>query len=425
MSISRRNFLKYAGGLAAAVSAPSLLFTMQANAAIIPNPRKLVVLTLNGGYDGLNLAIPIDSAQYSLYQGYRPGIGIPMANILPFGTDAAGYQFGLHPAMSSIMPYMGNLALFPATHTGPQSNRSHFYQEDLIDAGLHTDTAGYPSGYNKGWLGRYFDAKYTTPPEGVIAQDFAPGHSHFSKGDTFVLGVSDPSNLALGTSTATSNSIWADIHSRQDPAAMSGYAGDYARQQESLFAVIDRVQTTVNFGRIPSVTYPTTKIGSDFNKAADMLATLPELESIHVMQDGYDTHASQGGVTGNQANLFQAMSDALAAFYADLSALGLAYDVMVVIKSEFGRTVRQNQTNGTDHGQATCWMAFGGSVAGGVYGNYPGIEAANLDGGNWLMPTIDYRDILSEAFGQFLGSSTPDAYFPGYAGATNPLGFVI
>ncbi len=432
MSVSRRNFLKYAGGLAAAASVPSLLFTMKANAAINANPKKLVILTLNGGNDGVNTVIPIDSAQYALYQTYRPSISIPLADILPFGANAAGMQFGLHPAMASLMPYMGNLALFPATHTGSNSNRSHFYQEDLIDAGLHTQTATEPGGYAKGWMGRYFDGKYASQPEGVIAEDLAPGHSHFYKGNTFVLSVGDPSNLALGTDASTSNNIWMDIHGRQNSAQMSGYAGAYAYQQESLFASIDRVRS-VNFLRTPGVPYPTRttaggtvytpKLSSDFNKAADMLAVLPELESIHIMQDGYDTHANQGGVTGSQANLLSLMSDSLAAFFADLTSMGMANDVMVVVKTEFGRTVKQNQTNGTDHGQASCWMAFGGAVRGGVHGGYAGLD--NLDANDWLRPMVDYRDILSEMLGRFMGATTSNAFFPSYGGATSPLGFVI
>lgn len=427
MTVSRRNFLKYAGGLAAAAGVPSLLFTVNANAAINPNPKKLVVLTLNGGNDGLNMVIPIDADQYALYQGYRPIIGIPMANILPIGANASGRQFGFHPAMASLMPYLDKLALFPTAHTGPASNnQSHFYQQDLINAGLHKNNPTPTDG--RGWVGRYLDAKYASQPEGVVAQDFAVAQPLlFRTESTFVFASSDPASLALGTDATTSSSMWADILARQNPEQMGGYAGTYASRQESLKAAIDRVGA-VNFLRSTSAVYPTTGIGNDFNKAADMLVALPELESIHIIQGGYDTHSNQGGVTGSQATLLTRMSDALAAFYADLSSLGMANDVIVVVKSEFGRTTAENTqdaTAGTDHGEATCWMAFGGAVRGGVYGGFAGLELSNLATGRYLMPMVDYRDILSEVMGRFMASSTPNAYFPGYAGAATPLGFIL
>lgn len=435
MAISRRNFLKFAGGLGAAAALPSLSFTMKANAAPVPVAKKLIVLTLNGGCDGLNLCIPTDPDQFTLYQGYRTRIGIPQANVIPFGTDWGNRQFGLHPAMSSIMAYQDKLALFPATHTGSLSNRSHFVQEDLIDDGLYTGISGNNDG--KGWLGRAIETKHPLQPEGVIMQDFSPGHSHFMAGNTFVLAVSNPSNISnLGVST--SDTIWADVHRIQDPDA-SGYAGMYAHQQEQLFAVIDRVKTSVNFNRVVTsgIAYPANSthgsayayLGTNFKRAADMLLTLPELESLHIMQDGYDTHKSQGSVTGHQERLFRAMSDALVALYADLGAVNPALrdNVVVVVKTEFGRTVRDNADGGTDHGQASCWMAFGGSVIGGVYGNYPGLEPANLEGNNWLKPTIDYRDILSELLGpKFLGLSqtNANASFPGYQEPATRLNFL-
>jgi uncharacterized protein (DUF1501 family) len=146
-------------------------------------------------------------------------------------------------------------------------------------------------------------------------------------------------------------------------------------------------------------------------------------------QGGYDTHTDQGGIVGQQANILKTMADSMAALYADLANHdpALNSNVAVVVMSEFGRTVHQNQDAGTDHGQATSWMVFGGGIRGGVYGRYPGLEAANLEANDWLRTTIDYRDIFSELVGpKFLGASTAqaNALFPGYTGATNPLNFV-
>ena len=205
MDANKRKFLKMTGALAASMSIPilsSFPFGLRAATTITPNRRKLVILHLDGGNDGVNTVIPINAAQYALYQSMRPDIYIPLANILPFGFDVSGTQFGLHPAMASLMQYQSNLALFPATHTGVNSNRSHFFQHDMLDAGLFTGGPTTPD--QKGWLGRYLDNKYITQPGGIIAQDFAGGDQFLLDGNTFVLKFTDPARQDLGAgSTAT------------------------------------------------------------------------------------------------------------------------------------------------------------------------------------------------------------------------------
>lgn len=429
MAFSRRNFLKGAGGLAAAMALPSLGFSFKANAGSTSNPKKIVVLTLMGGNDGLNTAIPIDATQYALYQSMRANIHIPQASVLPFGFDASGVEFGLHPGMASLMAFQDKLALFPSTHTGAGANRSHFYQHDLIDAGLANGTSSMGDG--RGWLGRFLEAKYPSQPTTLVAQDFAMGQLHFLRGNTFVLTLNHPENPDLGApSDAISDAIWADIQYRRT-SGLNDYTRHYKHSQDNFFNILSQLQANTNFNRLPDpgAMYPSTQLGREFKYAADMLLSQPSLEVVHIMQNGYDTHSSQGAVTGNQRNLLQDMADSLVAFYTDLGAWDPAVrdNLVVVMQSEFGRTVRENVGGGTDHGQGTCWMAFGSPVVGGVYGSYPGLEPENLDGGNWLTPTIDYRDVLYEILGPgHLGASTATAQasFPGYAGPGTPLNFI-
>ncbi|MFK5892202.1 MAG: DUF1501 domain-containing protein [Pseudomonadota bacterium] len=434
MNNKRRAFLKNASSLAVSMCLPMSFISTKVNAAIPSNPKKLIVLTLMGGNDGINMAIPIDATQNALYQLLRTtpsgvnDIAIPLSETLPFGFDAGGIEFGLHPAMANLIPLKDKLALFPSTHMGVNSNRSHFLQHDLYDAGLHTDD-GTTNVDQKGWLGRYFDTKYqSVVPEGVIAQDFAVGQLALMKGQTFTLGLANPSNIDLGAgSEAASDMIWQDIKGLNDPTA-TNYQGLYAGEQDKLFKVFDRLKG-VNFAP-PTAAYPTmnngnlTGLASDFSRAASMIKQLPEVEVIHILQGGYDTHNKQGGSTGSQANLFANLADTLAAFYDDLGLF--QNDVVVITQTEFGRTAKQNENGGTDHGQASCWMAFGGPVKGGVYGSYPGLETANMDSGRYLKPTIDYRDIFSEVLGaKHLGSASPNSVFPNYGGATIPLDFLI
>ena len=432
MDNSRRKFLKGAGALTASMFLPMQFAMRSAHAAVTGN-KKLVMLNLHGGNDGLNLAIPTEASQYALYQGYRPTIHIPMADILPFGTDASGLDFGLHPSMAALSSHFDKLAVFPATHTSVgtfAANRSHFHQMDLYGAGLSGANPLSPDG--KGWVGRYFDKRYPVQPGGIIGQDFTSGvHGTFT-GNTFLLQLADPTNVDLGAATkAASDAVWNDIRdiSGADPAS---YAGKYGAKQVTLFdEVLAKLETDVDFTRPANATYPNS-LGVNFKRAADMIIDLPELEVIHISQGGYDTHKDQGAEVGTQATRLKNWADAIAAFYADLDAVdpALRSNVVVAVQTEFGRTIKENGNFGTDHGNASCWMVFGDSVQGGVYGSYPGLEPENLNGGNWLQPTIDYRDIFSEVISSHLGYDHRDVngkslVFPEYTAATNPLGFII
>jgi uncharacterized protein (DUF1501 family) len=247
--------------------------------------------------------------------------------------------------------------------------------------------------------------------------------------------MSDPSNVYLGASGAITDDIWADTKDISD-AQPGTYAGDFKAKQVKLFdEILARLESEVDFTRTANATYPG-GVGTNFKRAADMLLDLPELEVMHISLGGFDTHTDQvansGGVpdplAGRQADLFTSLSQAIAAFYDDLSVADpvLRSNIIVTVQTEFGRTVRENANFGTDHGNASCWMAFGDNVQGGVYGSYPSIDAANLNGGNWLMPTIDYREIFTEVLGPaHMGLVHPELAFPGYTLPANPLGFVV
>lgn len=440
MDHSRRKFLKGAGVLAASAMLP-LQFSMR-NAHAVTGNKKMIVFNFHGGNDGLNLAVPIKRAgdltdtQYELYQGYRPTIQIPKADLLGVGADAGGMEFGLNPAMAALQPHFDKLAIFPATHSSTgtfNANRSHFYQMDMFGAGITGSHNARIATDEKGWVGRYFDNRYTGQTSGIVGQDFTSAVHATFKGSTFLLNLKDPSNVALGApSESQANQIWDDIKHISDPDAGS-YAGRYKAEQVALNDEVLPRLDSVNFNRAANASYPAGGLGTNFKRAADMLLGLPELEIIHINLGGFDTHIDQGDGAeaingmGRQASRFKMIAESVAALYDDIGMVdsALRSDIVVTFQTEFGRTIRENGSFGTDHGHASCWMAFGDSITGGVYGNYPGIEPENLNGGNWLRPTIDYRDIFSEVLSSHLGHTDANSTFPGYAGATNPLNFVV
>jgi uncharacterized protein (DUF1501 family) len=115
-----------------------------------------------------------------------------------------------------------------------------------------------------------------------------------------------------------------------------------------------------------------------------------------------------------ETNLRQ-LGDALAAFVRDLGPR--AADVVLVAATEFGRTVRQNGTNGTDHGHASVAFVLGGGVRGGrVHGRWPGLRDDQLYEGRDLAVTTDLRSILAAAVAAQLGARHVDKLFPGFSG---------
>ena len=133
---------------------------------------------------------------------------------------------------------------------------------------------------------------------------------------------------------------------------------------------------------------------------------------------GWDTHDGQAtGSTGFFANQVATLAQGMAALYQDLDgANGVAQRMTVVVMSEFGRRLRENDDSGTDHGHGNVMLVMGGKVNGGVHGAWPGLRNDQLYDGADLAITTDYRRVLSEILIRRLGNNRLDLVFPGYNG---------
>ena len=139
-----------------------------------------------------------------------------------------------------------------------------------------------------------------------------------------------------------------------------------------------------------SVSYPKTSIGQSLRGVAQVKLADLGTRVFYTAHDSFDTHATQLAV---HAQLWREVSEAVAAFFADLRAHDAADDVIMLLWSEFGRRVRDNGS-GTDHGAGGVAFVLGDPVKGGMYGEYPSLRDGDLTLGN-LTYTNDFRSTYS------------------------------
>src|SRR5690606_23299142 len=143
------------------------------------------------------------------------------------------------------------------------------------------------------------------------------------------------------------------------------------------------------------VIYPNSNLGNSLKQIGQLVKMDVGLEVAFTESIGWDTHFIQGKDTGIFARNVGDLSKSVMAFWNDIEAY--QDDVLVMTMTEFGRTVHQNGTNGTDHGRASCNFILGNHVDGGkVHGVVDMLAKENLEDGRDLPVTTDFRAVFSE-----------------------------
>jgi len=411
--MQRRDFLKYmlsstVAGSAWFANGMQGIATVQAAAA----PKSLIVIFQRGGCDGLNVAVPYgDAAYYNL----RPTIAIPRAGQNGGALDLNGF-FGLHPAMSALhkLYQQGNVAVFPATHY-PNASLSHFDSEQFIESGVISKTSN-------GWLNRHLEASSNS--SGMRGVSFGTEIAQALRGKVPVSSFNDLAAFDLDMTASAEPRMTARLQKiyAQNPHLGGNNGVRIQNAGRTLFADLGLVQQLDVKGYQPAngATYPNNSYGTQLRQAAQLIKAGVGLELATVNIGGWDTHQTQGNQVGYQADMLKIFADGIAALYADLGAA--MQDVMILTMTEFGRTAEENGSKGTDHGNAGCWFALGGGVRSGVYGQWPGLEKAQLYKGRYLAHSVDFRDIFGEIASRHLGNTQLASLLPGHS--HTPLNFL-
>jgi uncharacterized protein (DUF1501 family) len=371
-------------------------------AAVDPNPQRLVVVFLRGAIDGLSVVIPY---REPTYYTDRPRIAIPQPGQANGALDLDG-QFGLHPALSPLLPLwqQKSLAFVHACGSNDET-RSHFDAQDYLESG----TPGVKS-TRDGWMNRLLGVVSDKNPIQAVSVGVTTPR--------ILLGKRAVANLASGRNAGSRMQIdrpqvataFDRLYGNNDVLGRTYREGRVARA-ELLKDLQAEMQMANNGATLPNG-FP-----GDTQRLARLMARDPRIQVSFLAVGGWDTHINQGASQGYLARNLTQLGKGLVALQ---EGLGSVYqNTTIVVMSEFGRTVKENGNGGTDHGHGNVMWLLGGGIRGGkVYGKWAGLDAAQRYQGRDLAVTTDFRDVLGTVLTRRLAvdGSKIQQVFPKYTG---------
>lgn len=369
-AFTRRRFLSRSVVAGCSLAASPLITPM--SFASTPSENRLIVIILRGGLDGLDIVRPWGD---SGFQASRPKLAAEQST----SPDLDGF-FGLHPRLADLMPLWqaGELGFVQAVAQPYRYRRSHFDGQDLLEAGLH-DLSG---GVRDGWLNRMLQAMpgitaettYAVGNENLlVARGAAPVSRWTPEVDVSLSAQGlDLLNLTMQDDPALARAMSQAIR-------LAGEDGDgvvISGEEDMLGAMADDRQA--QRGR------------NGHQRIADFVANrLRDDARIATFSlGGWDTHARQARALKRPLGVF---SETVLRLKEQLGP-AVWGKTTIVAMTEFGRTVRENGSGGTDHGTGGAMVLAGGAIRGGqVFGRWPGLDEADLFDRRDLMPTDDVR----------------------------------
>jgi uncharacterized protein (DUF1501 family) len=392
MPLSRREFLK-AAGAAGCLLPVSGISTLAAAAGADSNSPVLVLVFLRGGADGLQLLAPVNDPDYVAARPPELRLGeageraaLPITQTLESKLD-----FRLHAETSPLLElYQGKrLAALHAVGL-TDGTRSHFVAQDLMERGLADEKR--ISSISEGWLSR------------ALAGQQGSLISAFSATASPVAALSGLNNAYSTPDLASGSQLpWGGITGQLLGSLYQGQQGVAQQAGSRALAVLGTIDS--HLPREANGKVQAYQPEGNANYSGDLARSLTSVARLIRMEvglkvacvdfGGWDTHENQPNrIAGQIRNL----ASGLAAFHNDMQAANRK--VTVLVMTEFGRRLRANKSNGTDHGHGGCWLALGDKVRGGnLYGQWPGLATAQLDQGVDLAVTTDYRQVLAAALG--------------------------
>ncbi|ADP82651.1 DUF1501 domain-containing protein [Pseudofrankia inefficax] len=426
MPFDRRRFLiasGVTGGLAAAAGGGVLTYRDLHHASTeqpLAGGGVLVVVTLYGGNDGLNMVIPADDPAY---RAARPELAYSAGEALPLSDGLA-----LHPALTGLHGLWNSHRLAIVRGVGyPKPDHSHFRSMAIWQ------TASPDTVATTGWLGRWLDAQAKADPKAASSVTALRAISIGPTLAPLVVGASTAAAaVPTGSFKAPAGALGQELNLLYRPDRADGpLAARVASSGADLFTVAGALapvlgtksdQTQAPTGQLDAGADPAAgptaaagatgaagkggtaakgdagELGAQLDVVAACIRAGVPTRVYSVNLGGFDTHTEE---KATQARLLGQLDAALTRFQSAIGTDPHGAGVTTLVYSEFGRRVAANANNGTDHGTAAPVLVLGSRVRGGFYGDQPSLT--NLDDGD-LKASTDFRSVYATVLERVLAS---------------------
>jgi uncharacterized protein (DUF1501 family) len=404
----RRDFLlASAGTLGSLMASPRWLAAMPRRDGSALDDRRLVVIRLDGGNDGLNTVVPFEDDAYGRV---RPALGLARNTLLPL-DDLNGF----HPALEHTAARFADGGLCILRGVGyPQPNLSHFRSKDIWD----TASLAQPMP-ETGWLGRLVDARLqgSADPTAMIAvgKITTPLSMRAERHVAYAIQNAKEFVVRAGPRGSSADELEARaralavLNSGSTEPRMAGVAEAVTAANASIKAIERALERTAR------ADYEDNGLARSLNIIARAIDAELPTRCFFVAQGGYDTHANQAGT---QAGLLKTLDVALHSFLNDLQALGKLDRTLILIITEFGRRVAESgvgATAGTDHGAASMVMLLGGGIRPGLHGGQPQLDTLDENGNT--IHDVDFRSVYADVIEGWFGIEAKSVLGAEYARA--------
>lgn len=378
--MKRREFLKNGTLASSLFMVPSFVKAFENISHASLGYKKLVIIQLAGGNDGLNTIIPYNN---DIYYRERPGLAIKKNDLIK-ATD----ELGFHKNMGGLKNLYDKGYLSIVNNVGyPNPNRSHFRSTDIWQTA--SDSSEY---LTSGWLGRYIDKHGKMPHTGIEVDDSL---SLIMKGEN-INGIATKNPRILFSNTQTP--FFKKVIKQQQDNHLSehnlGYL--YKTMIEANSSAKHIFQTSKTYRT--NFDYPKNPFAQQLKTTATFINSHVNSKVYFVSMGGFDTH---NGQSKRQEKLLDVYSKSIEVFVNDLKKNDTFKDTLILTFSEFGRRVKQNGSEGTDHGTANNVFIIGENLKKqGFYNDAPNL--ADLDNNGDLKYAVDFREIYATVLDKWL-----------------------
>ena len=378
--MERRKFIKNSVLASSLTLVPSFLKAFETIDIKSLGYKRLVIIQLTGGNDGLNTIIPVNN---DIYYRARPKIAIKKNKTIKLNDD-----LGFHKSLQPLKRLYDSGELCIINNVGyPNPKRSHFKSSDIWH------TASMNKHEQTGWLGRYLD--------------------NYGKNSHTAIQIDESLSLALkgrfknGIATKNATELYRSLQ-ESDFNTILAYQNSQKHLNEHNLGYLYRTMIDgkssakylydITKGKTLSKNYPSNSLGNQLRTVAQFINSRVAAKVFYTSLSGFDTHSSQ---EVKQERLLGNYANSVAEFVKDLKKQNNFKDTLILTFSEFGRRVNQNYSNGTDHGAANNVFIIGDQLKRqGLYNDLATLQ--DLDDNGDIKYEIDFRTIYATILNKWL-----------------------